>query len=371
MMTRSDSPLVRSPPLSLTAAALLCAAIAVAAAPAAAQGPPQPPPVPDRGPADLLYHTFSIAAVDPETGESGVAVATRNTCVGAAVPWVRAGVGAVATQANSRIEYGQELLDLLARGVAPAEALAQALAPDADAARRQVGVIALDGRSAQHTGSATSPWAGHRAGPNHVTQGNLLVGPEVVEAVARTFEASEGTPRHLADRLVEALEAGHAAGGDARKGRPQSAAVVVADPRPGIARRPDRIAVNLQVCEHADPVAELRRLYGAVSQTLGFRTLQQQAGADVWQLKVLLHALGYFANAGDLTLGPDAYLYTPEAVDAVDRFRGDQGLSTPEDGSPPGLVDAETVARLWAAVEQAGRADEIRRQLLDATRIRR
>lgn len=322
-------------------------------------------------PADLTYHTFSIAAVDPTTGESGVAVATRNTCVGAAVPWVRAGVGAVATQASARLEYGTELLDLLARGVDPATALAQATAADPGAARRQVGVIALDGRSAQHTGSATSPWTGHRAGPNYVTQGNLLVGPEVLDAVARAFEASAGTPRHLADRLVEAMEAGYAAGGDARKGRPQSAAVVVADPRPGVARRPDGVAVNFQVCEHADPVGELRRLYGAVSQTLGFRTLQQAAGADVWQLKVLLHALGYFAHAGDLTLGPDAYLYTSEAVEAVDRFRADQGLSTPEDGSPPGLVDAETVARLWAAVEGTGRAEEIRRQLLDVTRIRR
>lgn len=321
---------------------------------------------------DLVFHTFSIAAVDPTTGESGVAVTTRNTCVGAAVPWVRAGVGAVATQASSRVEYGNELLDLLEQGVAPQEALARAMAPDEAAARRQVGVIALDGRSAQHTGAETSAWAGHRAGPTYVTQGNLLVGPEVLEAVARAFEASEGEHRNLGDRLVEAIEAGQAAGGDKRKGRPQSAAVLVADPRPGVARRPDGLAVNIHVCENAEPVRELRRIYDAVSQTLGFRTLEQHAGADVWQLKVILHALGYFGDPdAALDRGDDAFVYTREAVEAVDRFRADQGLSTSRNGSPPGLVDAEAVALLWAELEKAGRADEVRERLRSVTRVRR
>lgn len=321
---------------------------------------------------DMVFHTFSIAAVDPGTGESGVAVTTRNTCVGAAVPWVRAGVGAVATQAFSRVEYGEELLDLLEEDIAPDEALARALAADEDAARRQVGVIGLDGRSAQHTGTGTSPWAGHRAGPNYVTQGNLLVGPEVLDAVARAFEASEGSYRNLGDRLVEALEAGQAAGGDYRKGRPQSAAVLVADPRPGIARRPDGQTVDIHVCEHPEPVRELRRIYDTVSQTLGFRTLEQHTGADVWQLKVILHALGYFGDSGtELTRDEDAFVYTSEAVEAVDRFRADRGLSTPRNGSPPGLVDEETVAVLWEALEEAGRADQVREQLRSVTRIRR
>jgi uncharacterized Ntn-hydrolase superfamily protein len=320
----------------------------------------------------MIFHTFSIAAVDPATGEVGVAVTTRNACVGAAVPWVRAGVRAVATQANARVEYGNELLDLLAQGVPPADALARLTAADADAARRQVGVIALDGRSAQHTGTGTSPWAGHRAGPNYVTQGNLLVGPQVLEAVARAFEASEGSPRNLGDRLVEAIAAGHAAGGDARKGRPQSAAVVVADSRPGISRRPDGLTVNIHVCEHAEPVEELRRIYDTVSQTLGFRTLERHTGADVWQLKVILHALGYFGDpATELARGGDAFVYTEETVVAVDRFRAAQGLSTPEAGSPAGLVDGETVARLWAELEKAGKADQVREQLREVTRIRR
>ncbi len=322
--------------------------------------------------ADLVFHTFSIAAVDPNTGESGVAVTTRVACVGNGVPWVRAGVGAVATQASTRVEYGYELLDLIEGGMTAAEALAQTTGADSMAHRRQVGVASLAGGSAQHTGDGTSPWAGHRAGPSYVTQGNLLVGPEVLEAVANTFESSEGTPRHLGDRLIEALAAGQAVGGDARKGRTQSAAVIVADPRPGISRRPDGITVNINVCENPTPVAELRRIYDTVSQTLGFRSLQQQSGSDVWQLKVALHALGYFQAASDsLPRDEEATLYTAEAVAAVERFRADQGLSTAEQGSPPGLVDPETVGLLWAELEERGKADDVRKLLLERTRIRR
>lgn len=320
----------------------------------------------------LRFATFSIAAVDPRTGESGVAVTTRVPCVGNGVPWVRAGVGAVATQAATRTEYGERLLERLARGMAPDEALRQEVAADTGQAERQVGVIALDGRSAQHTGSGATAWAGHRAGRNYVTQGNLLVGPAVLAAVAASFEGSEGTPRHLADRLIDALAAGQAAGGDARKGRAQSAAVVVADPRPGRSRRPDRITANINVCEHPEPVAELRRVYNTISQTLGFRTLEQFAGTDVWQLKVMLHAAGHFRR-GTPTLARDstATLYTPEAVAAVDAFRAAEGLSGPALGSPRGLVDGETVARLWAVLERMGKARAVREQLLDVTAVRR
>lgn len=321
---------------------------------------------------EMRFSTFSIAAVDPATGEAGVAVTTRVPCVGNAVPHVRAGVGAVATQAWTRVEYGPELLEMLERGVPPEEALRRALASDTAAEHRQVGVVAMDGRSAQHTGEKASPWAGHRAGPYYATQGNLLVGPEVLEAVARSFEATAESGRHLADRLVEALAAGQAAGGDARKGRAQSAAVVVADPRPGRSRRPDRVTADINVCEHPEPVAELRRIYDAISETLGYRTLQQQAGSDVWQLKLILHALGYYRpEQEELARDEAARLYTPEAVEAVDAFRRAEGLATPELGTPPGLVDEETVARLWAALERAGKAEEVRRKIREITAVRR
>ena len=352
--------------MSLTSLRALVAGALCFAAPLAAQEPAA-------WTHPLEFHTFSIAAVDPRTGESGVAVTTRVPCVGNGVPWVRAGVGAVATQATTRTEYGTDLLDRLAAGTAPAQALKELLARDSAARQRQVGVIALDGRSAQHTGEGTLAWAGHRAGRNYVTQGNILVGPEVLAAVAASFEASEGTPRHLADRLIDALAAGYAAGGDRRRGRTQSAAVIVADPRPGRSRRADRITANINVCEHPEPVAELRRVYDTISQTLGHRTLEQFAGNDVWQLKVMLHALGHFgANASAPARdAADALVYTPETVAAVERFRAGEGLSTPALGSPPGLVDAETVARLWAALERAGKAQPVRQRLLDATAVRR
>lgn len=320
----------------------------------------------------LVFHTFSIAAVDPRTGEVGVAVTTRVPCVGNGVPWVRAGVGAVATQANTRTEYGTELLDALQRGEGPGEALQRLLAADSASASRQVAVIARDGRSAQHTGARTSPWAGHRAGPNYVTQGNLLVGPQVTEAVARAFEASEGSARHLADRLIEALAAGHAQGGDARKGRQQSAAVIVADARAGRSRRADGVTANISVCEHPEPVQELRRIYDGISHTLGYRTLQQFGGNDVWQLKVMLHALGlYRPGTPTLARDDDANTYTAEAVAAVDAFRANEGLAGPRSGSPAGLVDAETVARLWGALERAGKARAVREMLLESTAVRR
>ena len=322
---------------------------------------------------DLVFHTFSIAAVDPETGESGVAVTTRVPCVGNGVPWVRAGVGAVATQASTRTAYGDELLDLLEEGLTPREALARATAGDELLARRQVGVVGLDGTSAQHTGEGTNPWAGHRSGPNYATQGNLLVGPEVIEAVARSFEASEGMGRHLADRLIEALAAGQAVGGDARKGRLQSAAVVVADPREGMSRRADGQTAHINVCEHPTPVRELRRIYDTVSGTLGSRTLAQARGNDVWQVKLILHALGYYRTTEvELGQGDGWDVYDDEIVMAVDAFREDQGQTTPDfGGSPPGLVDPETVALMWSRLEEAGLADELRALFRELTQVRR
>jgi uncharacterized Ntn-hydrolase superfamily protein len=320
----------------------------------------------------LVFHTFSIAAVDPRTGEVGVAVTTRVPCVGNGVPWVRAGVGAVATQASTRTEYGNELLDAIAKGETPDAALKRLLAADSGAQSRQIGVIDSKGRSAQHTGSQPQTWAGHRAGPSYVTQGNVLVGPEVLDAVAKSFAASDGQPRHLADRLIDAIAAGHALGGDRRHGLRQSAAVTVADPRPGRSRRTDGVTVNISVCENSDPVAEMRRIYDAISQTLGYRTLQQFSGGDVWQVKVMLNALGFFhRDEQPLVRAADANVFTAETVTAVDAFRSAEKLGGPGVGSPAGLVDPEMVSRLWAALEKAGKARDVRQQLLEITAVRR
>lgn len=346
------------PPSCLRALAVAAVAV-LAAEPAGAQDEP-------------LFHTFSIAAVDPETGEAGVAVTTRVACVGNVVPWVRAGVGAVATQSWTRVEYGPELLDLLERGVSPDAALRERVAADEGRERRQVGVIALDGRGAQYTGSEANPWAGERTGPYYVAQGNLLVGAEVVAAVGRTFEASQGSGRHLVDRLIEALEAGQATGGDARAGRLQSAAVIVADPREGRATRPDRVTTHLNVCEHPEPVGELRRQHDAVAGLLGHRPLEHPVGSDIAQLKIMLHALGHYrADRAELERDDDWFRYTRETADAVDRFREAEGLSTPRVGTPPGYVDRATVARLWAALDRAGLAREVRDRIRELTAIRR
>jgi len=322
---------------------------------------------------DLVFHTFSIVGVDPETGEVGVAVTTRNACVGNGVPWVRVGVGAVATQASTRTQYGQELLDMLEAGVSPTDALARALATDDGAASRQIGVVALDGRSAQHTGGNPGQWAGHRAGLNYAAQGNVLVGPEVIDAVAETFEATERSGMHLADRLIAAMEAGQWAGGDRRYGRMQSAAVVVADPRDGMARRDDGQTVHVNICEHPEPIGEMRRVYDAISGKLGFRTLEQHTGSDVWQVKLIMHALGYFRSGQETLERDDAWqVYGDEIAAAVDAFRGDRGLSNSRSGgSPPGLVDLQAVEHMWAALEEVGRAEELRQIIRELTWVRR
>src|SRR5918912_1532270 len=145
------------------------------------------------------YSTFSLCAIDPVTGQSGAAVTTRVPFVGRAVPHVRAGVGAVCTQAATVVEYGPRGLDLLAKGVEPQAVLAQLLADDAARETRQVGVIDMKGRAAAHTGKQNGNWAGSRQGKNYTVQANIMVGPEVVDAVAQTFEASAETGKPLAE----------------------------------------------------------------------------------------------------------------------------------------------------------------------------
>ena len=154
------------------------------------------------------YSTFSLCAIDPATGQSGAAVTTRVPFVGRAVPHVRAGVGAVCTQASTMVEYGPRGLDLLAKGVEPAAVLQQLLASDAQRESRQVGVINMKGVGAAHTGKGNGNWAGSKQGPNYTVQANIMVGPEVVDAVAATFEATEGTGLPLAERMILAMEAG-------------------------------------------------------------------------------------------------------------------------------------------------------------------
>jgi len=323
---------------------------------------------------EVDFHTFSIVALDPATGETGVTVTTRNPCVGNAVPWVRAGVGAVATQGATRLEYGNEVLDLLERGLSAQDALNKIVAADTGRERRQVGVIDNKGRTAQWTGKEQygaekqGDWVNMRTGPNFAVQGNSLVGPEVVDAVANTFQASASSGRALADRLIEALAAGHALGGDGRHGETQSAAVVIADPRPGVSRRPDHVSVNINVCEHPEPVGEMRRIYATASEALGFRNLEQFAGRDILQLKMMLHALGFYRpSEKDIDLaGPGANVYTEETVKALDAFRSAQEWGT----TVPGFVDKRVIDRLWQRLREKGLDGEIRKKVTALQLIR-
>lgn len=211
-------------------------------APDAFAGPPSP-------------STFSIVAADPATGEVGVAVASRFFAVGSVVPFARAGVGAVATQASANTTYGPGALELLARGVTPAEALEILTRADKDKSRRQAGVVAANGASATFTGPECNAWAGGRSGPGYAVQGNILTGEPVVAAMEQAYLASAGKP--LAERLYAALAAGDAAGGDSR-GK-QSAALLVSRAGGGYGAFDDR-AIDIRVDDHKEPIVELGRL---------------------------------------------------------------------------------------------------------------
>jgi uncharacterized Ntn-hydrolase superfamily protein len=199
--------------------------------------------------------TFSIVAADPEAGEVGVAVASRFFAVGSVVPWAKAGVGAVATQSIANTTFGPRGPELLERGASARETLDVMLRADDGRDGRQVGVVAADGGSATHTGSKCTAWAGGRSGASYAAQGNILAGEAVVAALEKRFLETKGRP--LAERLLEALLAGDAAGGDAR-GR-QSAAILVARANGGYNGYTDR-AVDVRVDDHADPMGEIARI---------------------------------------------------------------------------------------------------------------
>lgn len=198
--------------------------------------------------------TYSIVARDAETGELGCAVQSHFFSVGPIVPWVEAGVGAVATQAQAEISYGPLGLAGLRGGESPADALAALTAADEKSAHRQVGMVDAQGRVATHTGAMCIREAGHRQGDGVSVQANMMLRDTVPDAMLRAYEAASGD---LTERLLAALDAAEAEGGDIR-GR-QSAAIVVASGEPSGKPWQDR-RVDLRVEDHPDPLTELRRL---------------------------------------------------------------------------------------------------------------
>ena len=229
--------------------------------------PPQPPP------SDFLKraHTYSIVAYDSATGDLGVAVQSKFPNVGGIVPWARAGVGAVATQSLGNTDYGEKGLELLAQGATAPEALRIVMRGDPRPSQRQVGMVDARGNAASWTGDSTFDWAGGKtggrtdgrtggkgqliAGRDYAAQANIMVSDATVRNMAETFERSRGS---LADRLLAALVAGQAGGGDKRG--MQSAALLVVRAGAGYLGLNDRY-IDIRVYDAPDPIKELQRLY--------------------------------------------------------------------------------------------------------------
>ena len=235
--------------------------------------------------------TFSIVARDPATGQLGVAVATCALAVGRAAPWARAGVGAVATQALSQRGYGPRLLDRLAAGDAPEDALDQLLAEDKDADQRQVAVVGAAGAAAAWTGVGCLSACGHRTGADSSAQGNMLASRSVIPSVAEGYADAPGDAAgDFAARLVAGLRAGDAAGGDVR-GRQSAALIVVSGSRDDEAPW-EGVLVDLRVDDAADPVGGLGRLLRLqrAYETGDYELLAQEAPEGVRELHGALAA---------------------------------------------------------------------------------
>jgi uncharacterized Ntn-hydrolase superfamily protein len=202
--------------------------------------------------------TFSIIARDPATGELGMGVQSKAFGAGNRAMTIKGGLAVIAHQASANPMYGGVGLELLGRGMTPEAALEFMVRADEGRDARQVAILDAQGRTAAWTGKSANDWKGHRCGTNYCAQGNILTGPEVVDAMVKSFESSSGP---LAERLMAALDAAQAAGGDARG--MQSGAIVVVRPLAGSGGFSDRV-VDIRVDDHKTPLAELRRLLNMV-----------------------------------------------------------------------------------------------------------
>jgi uncharacterized Ntn-hydrolase superfamily protein len=263
--------------------------------------------------ADPPVATYSIAACDLDAGQWGVATQSKFLAVGSIVPWAEPGVGAVATQAYANPRYGPEGLALLRGGATAADVVEQLTTADGDRDQRQLGVVDANGGSASYTGAGCFAWAGGTSGPGFAAQGNILVGPETVTALADTFAATSELP--LAKRLVDCLAAAQAAGGDSRG--QQSAALLVVEQDGGYAGLTD-VLVDLRVDDHERPVEELGRLYRMHDLLFGKtpRTEWVAVGDELRsELSARLQRLGY---AGPLEESLDAWAGTENLEERVD-----------------------------------------------------
>jgi uncharacterized Ntn-hydrolase superfamily protein len=310
--------------------------------------------------------TYSIVALDPGTGDLAVAVQSKFLAVGAVVPWARAGVGAIATQAFANVAYGSDGLRLLGDGATADETLRRLVAADDQREHRQVGMVDARGGAATHTGLHCFAWAGSRSGDAFAAQGNILAGAGVVDGLAETFRAG-GRP--FPELLVACLAAADAAGGD-RRGR-ESAALLVVRAGGGYGGWNDRY-IDLRVDHHDDPIGELARLVDL--QRLYF---ERPTAADLLpideatasEIRVILESLG--AGPG----GQFGAVYAPmsgETATASD----DQRPSVGEPRELPPNWDAMWQQALddWMSVEnleeRTAASGWIDRRVLDLLRAR-
>ncbi len=257
--------------------------------------------------------TYSIAAWDGR--QWGVATQSKFLAVGSVVPWAAADVGAIATQAYANPRYGPEGLDLLRQGLSAAEVVERLTSADDNREHRQLGVVDAGGGSATFTGSECFDWAGGRTGDGYSAQGNILVSQATVDAIADTFEATAGKP--LAVRLLDALDAGQAAGGD-KRGQ-QSAALLIVERDGGYARLSD-VAIDVRTDDHEAPLTELRRLYEAHQAIFGATPKEDWLPVD--------DALGAELGERLAALG-----FTGELPEALDAWAGNANLELRVDGA--------------------------------------
>jgi uncharacterized Ntn-hydrolase superfamily protein len=288
--------------------------------------------------------TFSIVAADIARGELGIAVASKFLACGAVVPWASAGAGAVATQSYSNTAFGPEGIRMMRDGLSAEQVLAKLIADDPGRDLRQVGLVDAQGRAAAHTGSGCHAWAGHRLGHGFTCQGNILAGPEVVDAMAHAFDAASGA---LSDRLLEALMAGDRAGGD-RRGR-QAAALYVVRERGGYGGMND-VLVDLRVDDHPDPMTELRRLANLHQIYFGASPASEKLAID----RTLLTELQRMMRRQGIYGGAESGEWDETTAKALDAFISTENLEERVDFARR-TIDEPALRFLRASFSEGGR----------------
>ena len=309
-------------------------------------------------PSEFEISSMSIAGYDPDTGEVGVAMASRFFAVAPIAVHVRADVGAIATMGGSPYKDANEMLDWLEEGASPEEVIQRLRRRYGDGwGGGQINIVDVAGRSIAVTGTERM-WKGHRIGRNYATSGNILAGPEVVDAFAETFEATEGSGMPLAERLLAALVAADRAGGDAR-GR-MAATLVVKKKRPGgVGAQNTDDYVNLRVDNSRSAIHDLKNLYyrwrSIRNQEPGFRVMEESRGDDVGWLQESLAKLGYLSPDQKEMFDEDGQplgVLNATTVAGLVRYKRDHGMG----GSPAAglevvnVIRRELAGRLWQPV---------------------